>query len=175
MSERFYVFGTGAHARKVAHYMLLCGADVTAFVDDALGATAPLAGIPVIHSTSLPEPRLHECMFVAVGAAGVRQRLMEEYAARGWPLPALVHPAASVACDARLADGVLVAAGAVVETGAVIGRGVIVDIGVLVDHDCEVGDFCHLRPGEVLVSHTVRESPVSGGGAPNAIQPESKP
>lgn len=153
--RRLYIFGTGAHARKVAHYARDLGWQVVAFVDEAAAAASPLADVPVLPPAALPVPRADDAMFVAIGRAEVRRRLMDDLAARGWPLPSLCHRTAWVAPDAGLADGVLVCAGAVVETRASIDRGTIVDIGVAVDHDCHVGRFCHLRPGAALASHAV--------------------
>ena len=127
-----------------------------AFVQDVAPdpARAPIEGVRLINAALLPQPAPGDEMFIAIGRADVRRRLMAQLGAQGWPLPALVHAAAAVAPDARLGDGVVVAAGAVVETAVVIGRGVIVDIGVLVDHECDVGAFCHLRPGQVLQART---------------------
>ena len=174
--KRLFIFGTGAHARKVYHCAVGSGYQVVAFVDENSAALAPIAGERLLLANALPEPTHGDSVFVAIGRADVRRRLMADLGGRGWSLPALVHAAACVAPDAQLGEGVLVAAGAVVETAAVIGRGVIVDIGVLVDHDCQVGTFCHLRPGEVLASGTVRASPAPGDtAAPNPTQPESKP
>jgi UDP-3-O-[3-hydroxymyristoyl] glucosamine N-acyltransferase len=48
-----------------------------------------------------------------------------------------------------------VAANAVVETATNVGRGAIIDIGVVVDHECRIGAFCHLRPGEVYGPRSV--------------------
>ena len=154
MAIRLFIFGTGSHARKVYHCANGSGYQVIAFVDENSAANAPIRGVPVIGIGELPEPDAGDCMFVAIGRADVRRRLMDHLTVLGWVIPALVHKAAWVAPDAQLGAGVLVAAGAVVETEAVIGRGVIVDIGVLVDHDCYVGAFCHLRPGEVLGPRT---------------------
>ena len=148
--KRLFIFGTGAHARKVYHCANGCGYQVIAFVDENSAANAPIPGERVIDVGALPQPANGDCMFVAIGRPDVRRRLMDQLAVLGWDLPALVHKSAWVAPDAQLGAGVLVAAGAVVETAAVIGRGAIVDIGVLVDHECDVGAFCHLRPGEVL-------------------------
>jgi len=152
--KRLFIFGTGAHARKVYHCANGCDYHVIAFVDENSAANAPIAGARVIGIGELPEPGAGDSMFVAIGRPEVRRRLMDQLAAQGWGLPPLVHTAAWVAPDAQLGAGVLVAAGAVVETAVVIGRGVIVDIGVLVDHECDVGAFCHLRPGEVLGPRT---------------------
>jgi carbonic anhydrase/acetyltransferase-like protein (isoleucine patch superfamily) len=149
-----FIFGTGAHARKVFHCAVECGYQVAAFIDENPPPSAPVAGVPVLDAKLLPAPGANDCAFIAIGRADVRRRLMDSLAAKGWSLPALVHKSAWVAPDARLSAGVLVAAGAVVETATVIGRGAIVDIGVLVDHECDVGAFSHLRPGDVLGPRT---------------------
>lgn len=156
MSKAWTIFGTGAHARKAAHCALRAGGTVTAFVDENPAATSPLPGVPLLNAAAWGAAAgAGGALFVAIGRAEVRRRLMDDAAARGWHLPPLLHPLASVAPDALLGEGVLVAAGAVVESGARIGRGAIVDIGVLVDHDTVVADFCHLRPGQVCPAGSV--------------------
>lgn len=156
MSWSWTVFGTGAHARKAAQGALRAGDTVAAFVDENPAAASPLPGVPVLSAVNWATADGEGgALFVAIGRADVRQRLMDDAAARGWRLPPLLHPLASVAPDAVLGDGVLVAAGAVVESGARIGRGAIVDIGVLVDHDAVVADFCHLHPGQVCPAGSV--------------------
>lgn len=160
MTTRLFIFGTGAHARKVYHYAMDCGWHVAAFIDEARDAVAPITGVQVLHPQDLGEPMSNDAMFVAIGRADVRHRLMDRMEAAGWRLPALVHRKAWVAPDAVLEAGVLVAAGAVVETAAIVGRGAIIDIGVLVDHECRIGAFCHLRPGEVVGPRTDIPSPV---------------
>jgi hypothetical protein len=155
MSKDWTIFGTGAHSRKVAHTAQRAGDTVAAFVDELPVAASPLPGVPVLPSAVWATSRSGGDLFVAIGLADVRRRLMDEASVRGWHLPALVHPLASVAADVALGDGVLVAAGAVVESGARIGRGAIIDIGVIVDHDCVVDAFCHLRPGQLCPAGSV--------------------
>jgi len=149
MATHLFIFGTGAHARKVYHYAVHGGWKVVAFVDEADDAVAPIPALPVWKLADLGAPPNGAAMFVAVGRAEVRLRLMDRMSRAGWKLPALVHESAWVAPDASLGEGVLVAAGAVVESATVIERGAIIDIGVMLDHDCWVGAFCHLRAGEV--------------------------
>ena len=154
MSKVWTIFGTGAHARKAYHCVVQGGDTVAAFADENPQAQAPVAGVPVWSAAQLARA-VPGNLFVAIGRADARQRLMEHGAAAGWRLPALVHPRASVALDAVLEDGVLVAAGAVVESAARVGRGSIVDIGVLVDHDVSIAAFSHLRPGQVCPAGSV--------------------
>lgn len=147
------VVGTGAHARKAFHCAQAAGWRVVAFADENPAATAPVAGLDVqTVDQALAAPAAGTAapaVFVAIGNADVRRRLMDRAEAAGRALPALVHPHAWVAPDARLAAGVIVAAGAVVESGCDVGRGAIVDVGVVLDHDCTVAGFAHVRGGAV--------------------------
>jgi UDP-perosamine 4-acetyltransferase len=148
MSRVWTIVGSGAHARKAYHCVTQAGDRVAAFVDEKPGAQAPVPGVPVWADSALETAAPAE-LFVAIGRAEPRQRLMDRAAAAGWRLPPLVHPRACVAPDAQLGEGVMVAAGAVVESGARLGRGAIVDIGALVDHDAQVQPFAHLPAGQV--------------------------
>lgn len=160
MASRLFIFGTGSHARKVYHYAVKCGWKVVAFIDEAVDAMAPIPALPVLQLDDLGAPTNDDAMFIAIGRADVRLRLMDRMSKAGWNLPALVHVSAWVAPDAELEAGVLVAAGAVVETAALVERGAIIDIGVLLDHECQVGAFCHLRAGEVYGPRSNIPSPV---------------
>lgn len=154
MSQGLYIFGTGAHARKVFHCATQAGYVVKAFVDENRDAHAPIESLSVMSPDALKNLVGSGYLFIAIGKSEVRQRLMDEFFASGWCLPSIVHPKASVAPDAVLEDGVLIAAGALIESGSVIGRGTIVDIGVAVDHDCLIAPFSHLCPGVVCRPRT---------------------
>jgi hypothetical protein len=149
MTDALLIYGAGAHARKVCHAWTLAGGQVEAFVDDDPAAVSPVPGVELRLAASLGAPLAGKALFIAIGRTDARRRLVDLYATRGWRLPAVVHPRACIAPDARLDEGVFVGAGAVVESAARIGRGAIVDIGALVDHDARVAAFAHLRAGMV--------------------------
>lgn len=146
----WWIVGTGGHARKVAQAVLAAGHRIVGFADEDPRARSPLEGVPVLVVERMPPPTSGAAVFVAIGRAEVRRRLMERLAIAGWTLPAVVHPRAWVAPDARVREGVFVAAQAAVESASLLGRGSIVDSGAVVDHDAEVGDFAHLRPAQVV-------------------------
>ena len=155
MTDALLIYGAGAHARKVCHAWRLAGGRVEAFFDDDLAAVSPVPGVELRPASSLPEPRAGLAMFVAIGRADVRRRLVDLHRGRGWAMPSIVHPRACIAPDALLDEGVFVAAGAIIESAAQIGRGAIVDIGALVDHDARVAAFAHLRAGMVCAAGAV--------------------
>ncbi len=152
MTEALLIYGAGAHARKVCHAWTLAGGRVEAFVDDDPAAASPVPGVALRAAISLDTMPAGTVLFIAIGRAEARRKLVELYAGRGWRLPAVVHPRACIATDARLEEGVFVGAGAVVESAAHIGRGAIVDIGALVDHDARIGAYAHLRVGGVCAA-----------------------
>ena len=152
MTDALLIYGAGAHARKVCHAWTLAGGRVEAFVDDDPAAVSPVPGVALRPANSLETMLANTALFVAIGRAQERRRLVELYARRGWRLPVVVHPRACIAPDARLDEAVFVGAGAVVESAAHVGRGAIVDIGALVDHDARVGAFAHLRAGAVCAA-----------------------
>lgn len=154
MSKQLYIFGAGIHARKVYHYAVSLGWKVVAFIDEAIDVVSPISTVPVLHPKNLGAPVSGRAIFIAIGSAEVRHRLMDRMQADGWILPSLVHASAWVSPDAVLGAGVLVCAGAVIETAVVIGRGAIIDIGVLLDHECQVEPFFHLRAAGVYGPHS---------------------
>jgi len=154
MTEALLIYGAGAHARKVCHAWTLAGGRVEAFVDDDPAAVSPVPGVALRPAASLETMPANTALFIAIGRPEARRRLTDLYAARGWRLPAVVHPRACIAPDARLDEAVFVGAGAVVESAAHIGRGAIVDIGALVDHDARVAAFAHVRAGMVCAAAT---------------------
>ena len=91
--KRLFIFGTGAHARKVYHCAAGSGYQVAAFVDENPAAVAPLSGERLLLVDDLPEPTAGDSLFVAIGRADVRQRLMAHWGGRGWTLPALARSA----------------------------------------------------------------------------------
>lgn len=161
--KALWIYGSGAHARKVCQAARAAGWSVCGLVDDAMIACSPFADVPLFLSSELPRARPDQAIFVAIGHPDVRRRLFERLDGEGWTIATVIHPQAWVAPDAIIGAGVVVAAGAVVETRADVGRGAIVDIGVLVDHDCRIGEFCHLRPGRVLQPASVVPSVPFGG------------
>lgn len=92
---------------------------------------------------------------IGIGSPALRAKLDEQLTAWGRTAATLIHPAATVASDNRISDGVLLAAGARVTTNVTLGRHVHLNVNAVVSHDCVVGDYTTLSPG-ALVNGDVR-------------------
>ena len=157
--NRLIIIGASGHGKVVADIAALNGYKDIVFLDDE--NVNECAGYPVIgKSAEAPDGEV----FVAVGNAKARKRLMEQYKDR--VLPVLIHPNAVVAKGAEMGAGSVVMAGAVINPEARIGKGVIVNTSSSIDHDCTVADYCHIAVGAHLCGTvTVGEGTWIGAGA----------
>ncbi len=91
---------------------------------------------------------------VAIGSGTVRARIdrqiLDTDAAWGERSMALVHPAASVGSDVRIAPGLFLAAGARLTTNIEIGRLAQINVNAVVSHDCVLGDYVTISPGALV-------------------------
>ena len=142
--NRLIIIGASGHGKVVADIAVLNGYTDIVFLDDD-ESVKECAGWTVIgKSDEAPNGEV----FVAIGNAGTRKKLMELYRDRVQPV--LVHPNAVVAKGVEIGKGSVVMAGTVINPGARIGIGVIVNTSSSVDHDCVIGDYVHIAVGSHL-------------------------
>jgi UDP-3-O-[3-hydroxymyristoyl] glucosamine N-acyltransferase len=125
------------------------------FAEDAASAAEALtskAGAVVLRAGAVDAYPSGKCVVEAA-----QPRLWFARAAR-LLAPALpcagVHPAAVVAPDAVLGEGVTIGAGAVVEQGASIGAGSRIEAGAVIGRGVRIGDECRIYPRAVLYAGT---------------------
>ncbi len=170
--QRVLILGAGGHAQVVADILLQAhatGADYkrVGFLDDdsALAGTT-IMGLPVLGAISQLDELDHDAVIVAIGDNRTRAHLFESVRARGEQMVNAIHPAAVLAPDVRLGQGVMICAGVVVNTGTVIGDNVILNTSCTVDHHNHIGDHAHIAPGVHLGGDvTIGEGAVVGIGA----------
>lgn len=147
------IAGAGGHGKVVADAAAARGDFAkVAFLDDRFPGLESVASWPVVGrlaDLAAAAGRFQACV-AAFGEPSLRLRILDAAEAAGYRLPALVHPAATVACGVRLGPGTVILAGAVVNIDATIGRGCIVNSGAVVEHDCVLDDGVHVCPGACL-------------------------
>lgn len=142
--NRLIIIGASGHGKVVADIAILNGYNDIVFLDDDR-TIKECAGFPVIgNSSEAPEGDV----FVAIGNAIIRKKLMNCYGDRKQPV--LIHPNAVIARGNSIGIGSAIMAGAIINPGAQIGKGVIINTTSSVDHDCIIGDFVHVAVGAHL-------------------------
>ncbi len=146
MKRKLIIIGAGGHGRVVRDIARSVGYRRTYFLDDERKDTVETLG-PI---KDYEKYKSSACFFVAIGDSATREKITESLIASGCTLITLVHPNATVSCDAKIGVGTVVMAGAVIGTGSTIGNGVIINTNSAVDHDCSISDFSHVSVGASL-------------------------
>ncbi len=151
MQEQLVIIGARGHGKVVADiawklekYRKIIFLDDDDTLKDSMGI--PVAG----KSTEMYKYADSSEVFVAVGSADARRRLMEHLQNIGAEIPVLVHPRAVVGNGVSLGAGTAVMAGAVINPDATVGKGCIINTCASVDHDCVIGDYTHIAVGAHL-------------------------
>ena len=140
------IIGASGHGKVVADIARLNGYDEIEFLDDNTELHS-CGKWPVIGTSNLAG-ELENDLFVAVGNAAIRERIMERF--RDKRIVSLIHPSAVIAEDVEIDTGSVVMAGAVINPSARIGKGCIINTSSSVDHDCVLGDYVHVAVGSHL-------------------------
>lgn len=153
------VLGAGGHARVLIDALLLRGENVLGVVAPEPGLQ-PVLGVPALGNDDILERYTADSVRLVNGIGSIfrpasRREIYERFRARGYAFHSVVHPAAIVARDVRIGEGVQVMAGAVIQTGSHIGPNVIVNTRAAIDHDCMVGAHTHIAPGATLCGGVV--------------------
>jgi sugar O-acyltransferase (sialic acid O-acetyltransferase NeuD family) len=143
-SRDVFVAGTGSFAAEISDWAQAAGLRVLGLIemldDDRIGDTRH--GLPVL---GLEPPR--RGAVAVLGLGGDRRQAWDRLAQRSWAGMTVVHPAASLAREVRLATGVMVGPRAVIGAATIVEDQVIISRGSLVGHHARVGAFATLNPG----------------------------
>ena len=140
------IIGASGQGKVVADIAEKNGYDEIEFLDDDLTITH--CGKWPVTGRAVKAADIHHDLFVAIGDAAIREKLMCCFHDRHFPV--LVHPSAVVAENVVIGEGTVVMAGAVINPGAWLGRGCIINTCASVDHDCRLGDYSHVAVGAHL-------------------------
>ena len=91
--------------------------------------------------------------FITVGSikdTGLREQLAKVTVDRGFRIPVIIDPSASVSEYALIGEGTFVGKNAVINADAQIGTQCIINTGCIIEHECSVGDFTHISVGAIL-------------------------
>ena len=160
--NRLIIIGASGHGKVVADIAKRCGYKDIVFLDNNQKITSCLGYVVLGSETMVNE--LRGDLFVAIGNADIRKRIMEKHPNRFFPV--LIHPSAVIADNVKIDTGTVVMAGTVVNPDVRIGKGCIINTSSSIDHDCVIGDYCHISVGAHLAGTVnVEEGTWIGAGS----------
>lgn len=143
------VLGAGGHAKVVADILQLQNVDVIGFLDDNPSTWGThLLGLPVHGSIDRYPDFSPDGLVLGIGSNRVRKQIVARLGSSAETLwLSAIHPSASVARSARIADGVVICAHAVINPDSAIGVHAIINTSASIDHDCTINSYAHIAPG----------------------------
>lgn len=153
---RTLILGAGGHGQVVADILMRAHeagskCKLIGFLDDNPSLTGTVVlGLPVLGAVAQLNEFEHEAIIVAIGDNRTRARIFDAVQTQGEKIVNAIHPAAVLAPNVRLGEGVMICAGVVVNTGTTIDDNVILNTGCTVDHHNHIGRHAHVAPGAHL-------------------------
>jgi UDP-perosamine 4-acetyltransferase len=150
------LLGSGGHARVLLNQLRRLQVDILGIADPYRPIAADFFGLRILGEDAAVLNYAAEQIELVNGLgslpkdAGLRCGLFSKFKQSGYHFKTLVDPAAFVASDAELAEGVQVMAGVIIQAGTIIAENCIVNSGAIVEHDCRIGRHVHIAPGAVI-------------------------
>ncbi len=145
--KRLGIIGASGHGRVVADIAARGGYDDIIFFDDNNQGKI-CGGYSIVGKCDEILNYIGKGeVFVAIGNASIRKRMLEDLINQGAEIATLVHPNAVIGSRVQIGLGSVVMAGAVLNPECKIGRGCIVNTCASVDHDCCLGNYVHISVG----------------------------
>ena len=105
-------------------------------------------------------------IFVAIGNAEVRKRMIEDLKNNHATIPTLIHPNSIIGLNVLVGIGTVIMPGTIINPDTKIGEGCIINTSASVDHDCNLGDYTHVSVDAHLAGNvTIGENTWIGVGA----------
>lgn len=150
------ILGAGGHARMVLEIIQLRQwsiAGIAAPVKPLEGAMSKIDWLGDDEQVYRQDPA-SVTLINAIGSVGntlQRQKLYQQYKARGFSFVDAIHPTACVSpYQVELGEGIQLMPKAIINTNTVIGENVLINSGAIIEHDCKVGDHSHVASGAII-------------------------
>ena len=155
MDKPVIIIGAGGHAKVLYDSLRLLGVEMLGMLDKCPPPVDRAGDLPIIGDDSAISAYSNDAVELvnglgSVGDTALRASIYYKFKKLGYGFRQVIHPAAIIASDCILGEGVQVMAGAVVNTGTKIAEDSIINTRAVVDHDCVIGSHVHIAPGAIL-------------------------
>ena len=149
------IVGAGALGRETLAALWAAGQKVAGFLVEPGHAASPVHGVVVRDDPGAWITEAETRFVVAIGDGRARSRLVGQLGRVRYAT--VVHPAATLGPNVRLAEGVIILGPASLTVDVELGSHVLVNPGCTLAHDCVVGAFANFGPSVSLAGGVVVE------------------
>lgn len=166
------IYGGGGHAKMCIDILKQTNVyKIVGIVDDLQEVGVKILDIPVIGDTSILNELISKGYRLIVNGIGsvlnntVRYDIYKNLKQKGFLLPNIIHPKASIEPSAILGEGNQIMSNSVIGSDVRLGNNNIINCGAIVSHDCRLDNNVHITPNATLAGGVViKDNSVIGMG-----------
>lgn len=145
MNKKLLIIGASGHGKVVADIATKMNRyEEISFLDDRDDITSCMHFSVVGKVKDVYNYVEEYDVFVAIGNAEVREKMITELKSNNVNIPILIHPNSIVGANVSIGVGTVVMPGAIINPDSKIGEGCIINTSSSVDHDCNIEDYVHI-------------------------------
>ncbi len=149
--KQLVIIGASALGREVSSYAEECGMRVKGFLDTRSDILAGFIGYPPLIGSPDSYRIADGDVFVsATGDPAMKMKYAAMLEARGAKFTTVVHHAAYIGKNVRLADGCVICPHAALTNDISLSRHVMVNVAAVINHDNVIGEGSTISPGVQL-------------------------
>ncbi len=154
-NKSIFLVACGGHGRVVLDAFTSSNKTVSGIIDAQLKPGSEIFGVKVLGDDQLLKsfaPSVTQLVngIGSTGDTSKRIEVFEHWSDLGYEFVGVIHPAASIGAECKVAQSAQIMAGAVLQNRVSIGENVVINTRASVDHDAIISDHVVVSPGAII-------------------------
>lgn len=154
-NTKTYLIACGGHGRVVLDALLSSQQTIHGVVDANIATGTEIFGVKVVGGDDVIksfDPQLTKLVngFGSTGNSRKRIETFEHWSKSGFKFLGVIHKAASIGAECKIAVSAQIMAGAVLQNRVSVGENVVINTRASIDHDVVIADHAVISPGAII-------------------------
>jgi len=154
-NTKIYLVACGGHGRVVLDALLSSQQTIHGVVDANIAIGTEIFGVKVVGGDDVIktfDPKVTQLVngFGSTGSSRKRMETFEHWSKSGFKFRGVIHKAASIGAECKIADSAQIMAGAVLQNRVSVGENVVINTRASIDHDVVIADHAVISPGAII-------------------------
>jgi UDP-perosamine 4-acetyltransferase len=154
-NTKIYLVACGGHGRVVLDALLSSQQTIHGVVDANIAIGTEIFGVKVVGGDDVIksfDPQVTQLVngLGSTGNSKKRIETFEHWSKSGFKFRGVIHTAASIGAECKIASSAQIMAGAVLQNRVSVGENVVINTRASIDHDVVIADHAVISPGAII-------------------------